>query len=332
MPFRLTYLLLLCCSTLAAQNQATRPVYGSEPLAHTFSIVARDSATGELGVAVQSHWFSVGTVVSWAEAGVGVVATQSFVNKSFGPRGLALLKNGLSPQEARDSLLADDPAAAVRQLALVDNQGRVAAHTGAKCIQFACHLEGFQYSVQANMMYGPDVCKAMQLAFENSHGRALADRLLLALEAAQAAGGDFRGQQSAALLVVPGKGSDKPWDDVLVDLRVDDHAEPIRELRRLFQVHQAYEHMNRGDYNVEINDMASAMQEYNAARELMPEQVELQFWTALTLANLGKLDEALPIFKDVFSQEPIWREILPRLAAVDLVTVTAADLERILQQ
>lgn len=332
MYIRLLFLLLLGSRMLAAQNQATRPVHGSEPLAHTFSIVARDSATGELGVAVQSHWFSVGTVVSWAEAGVGVVATQSFVNKSFGPRGLALLKSGLSPQEARDSLLADDPGAPVRQLALVDNQGRVAAHTGSKCIQFACHIEGLQYSVQANMMYGPDVCRAMQDAFENSRGRALADRLLLALEAAQTVGGDFRGQQSAAILVVPGKSSGKPWDDVLVDLRVDDQAEPIKELRRLYQVHLAYEHMNKGDYFVEVNDMASAMEEYNAARELMPAQVELQFWTALTLANVGKLDEALPIFKAVFSQEPIWREIVPRLAAVDLVTVSAVDLERILQQ
>lgn len=340
MHIHLLCLLLLGSYALSAQTpgfsenpgQCPPRFFGADPLAHTFSVVARDSATGELGVAVQSHWFSVGTVVSWAEAGVGAVTTQSFVNKSFGPRGLALMKNGLSPRQALDSLLADDPGRAVRQVALIDVHGQVAAHTGDNCIQYACHSTGMQYSVQANMMLGPEVCNAMQLAMENSTGKPLAERLLLALEAAQQAGGDFRGQQSAVLLVVPGKSTGRPWDDVSVNLRVDDHAEPIRELRRLYLVHQAYEHMNKGDYYVEINDMDSAMREYNAARELMPAQVELQFWTALTLANTGKMDKALPLFAAVFRQEPVWREVMPRLAAVGLVTVPAADLERILRQ
>ncbi len=336
MRIRLLFLLLLV-NGLRAQTPvvpADGPpfsVYGREPLAHTFSIVARDSATGEMGIAVQSHWFSVGTVVSWAEAGVGVVATQSFVNKSFGLRGLALLKSGLSPRAALDSLLADDPGREVRQVAILDTLGRVAAHTGKSCIQYACNQQGAQFSVQANMMLGPEVCQAMRGAFESSGGKPLVERLLRALEAAQGAGGDFRGQQSAAILVVPGRSNGRPWDERLVDLRVDDHAEPIRELRRLYTVHQAYEHMNKGDYFVEINDMASAMREYNAARELMPAQIELQFWTALTLANVGRLDESLPMFKSVFNHEPVWRDIMPRLAAVGLVTMKQADLERILR-
>lgn len=336
MRIRLLFLLLLghglpAQTPVGPADGPPLSFYGREPLAHTFSIVARDSATGEMGIAVQSHWFSVGTVVSWAEAGVGVVATQSFVNKSFGLRGLALLKNGLSPRAALDSLLADDPGREVRQVAILDTLGRVAAHTGKSCIQYACDQQGAQFSVQANMMLGPEVCQAMRGAFESSAGNPLAERLLRALEAAQGAGGDFRGQQSAAILVVPGRSNGRPWDERLVDLRVDDHAEPIRELRRLYTVHQAYEHMNKGDYFVEINDMASAMREYNAARELMPAQIELQFWTALTLANVGRLDESLPMFKSVFHREPVWRDIMPRLAAVGLVTMKQADLERILR-
>lgn len=335
MKIRLLLGLLFCGHFLFAQAPETGSVpvhfFGDEPLAHTFSVVARDSASGDMGVAVQSHWFSVGTVVSWAEAGVGVVATQSFVNKSFGPRGLSLMKNGLSPQAALDSLLASDPGQAVRQVALLDTRGRVAVHTGKNCIQFACQATGLQYSVQANMMLGPEVCAAMQMALDHSAGKPLAERLLLALEAAQAAGGDFRGQQSAALLVVPGKSTGRSWDDRRVDLRVDDHAEPIRELRRLYGVYLAYEHMNKGDYYVEINDMAAAKREYDAARALLPQQVELQFWTALTLANTGRTEAALPLFDAVFHEEPVWRLILPRLQAVGLVTVSPADLERILR-
>ena len=338
MNIRVLYILLFFSSLVQAQVPETQkrrllcdPSFGSEPLAHTFSVVARDSATGEVGVAVQSHWFSVGTVVSWGRAGVGVVATQSFVNKSFGPRGLDLMESGLSPQAALDSLLASDEGRDVRQVALIDVQGRVAAHTGKSCIQYACDQVGESYSVQANMMLGPDVCMAMDMSMKQSAGKPLAERLILAMEAAQAVGGDFRGQQSAAVLILPGKRTGQPWEDVLVDLRVDDHPAAIDEIRRLYRVHQAYEHMNRGDYFVEIKDMPSAMREYNAARELMPEQVELQFWTALTLANVGEQKKADTLFKEVFHAEPIWRIIMPRLAAVGLVTVSAAELERILK-
>src|SRR5215213_2039980 len=200
----------------------------NEPLAHTFSIVARDEQTGEMGVGVQSHWFSVGTAVSWAEAGAGAVATQSFVNKSFGPRGLELLRKGLTAQQVADSLLKDDAGREVRQLAIIDRNGNVAAHTGKACIQYAAHITGVQFSVQSNMMLTDKVNTAMANAFTTSKGKPLAERILLALEAAQAVGGDIRGKQSAALLVVPAKAEGRPWDERTVDLRVDDAKEPLK--------------------------------------------------------------------------------------------------------
>lgn len=302
------------------------------PLAHTFSIVARDSVTGEMAVAVQSHWFSVGTAVSWAEAGVGAVATQSFTNKSFGIRGLDLLRRGLSAQDALDILLSDDAGKDVRQVAIVDMSGNVAAHTGKSCIQYASHIKGKQFSVQSNMMLGNKVCEAMAAAFEGSGRKPLGEKMLIALEAAQKAGGDIRGQQSAALIVVPAKAEGKPWDERTVDLRVDDGKEPIKELRRLFNVHTAYVHMNNGDLAVEKNDMATAMKEYNAAMKLMPGNLEMQYWTAVTLANNKNTDKALPIFKKVFAGNKNWKELTKRLPAVNLLTVSEAELKKIMAQ
>lgn len=302
------------------------------PLAHTFSIVARDSVTGEMAVAVQSHWFSVGTSVSWAEAGVGAVATQSFTNKSFGIRGLDLLRRGLSAQDVLDILLSDDAGKDVRQVAVIDMNGNVAAHTGKSCIQYASHIKGKQFSVQSNMMLGNKVCESMAAAFENSGKKSLGEKMLIALEAAQKAGGDIRGQQSAALIVVPAKAEGKPWDERTVDLRVDDSKEPIKELRRLFNVHAAYVHMNNGDLAVEKNDMTTAMQEYNTAMKLMPGNLEMQYWTAVTLANNKNTDKALPIFKKVFAGDKNWKELTKRLPAVNLLTVSEAELKKIMAQ
>lgn len=299
-------------------------------LAHTYSIVARDPVTGEMGVAVQSHWFSVGTTVSWAEAGIGAVATQSFVNKSFGPRGLALLKQGLTAQQALDKLLSEDEGREVRQVAIIDNRGNVATHTGKNCIQYADHIKGEGYSVQSNMMLTNKVSKAMSEAFVKSAGKPLGERLLLALEAAQGAGGDIRGQQSAAILVVPAKSEGKPWDERTMDLRVDDHKTPVQELRHLYNVHTAYLHMNNGDLAVEKNDMATAMKEYNAAMKLIPGNLEMQYWTAITLANNKQLDKALPLLKKVFSQDANWKELTRRLPKVNLLTVSDKDLQQIL--
>src|SRR6476646_12276963 len=312
---------------LSAQNYRI-----SEPLSHTFSIVARDPQTGEIGVAVQSHWFSVGTSVSWAEAGVGAVATQSFVNKSFGIRGLNLLRNGLTAQEALDSLLKDDEGREVRQVAIIDSKGNVATHTGKGCIQYATQIQGKQFSVQSNMMLTDQVSKAMAAAFESSGNKPLGEKMLLALEAAQKAGGDIRGQQSAALIVVPGKSGGKPWDERSVDLRVDDSKEPIKELRRLYTVQLAYQHMNNGDLATEKNDMVQAMNEYNAAMQLMPSNLEMQYWTAITLANNKQVDKALPILKRVFAADKNWKELTRRLPSVNLLTVSEADLKKILSQ
>nr|WP_294995314.1 DUF1028 domain-containing protein [uncultured Sediminibacterium sp.] len=311
-------------------TEATAQVYKSnQPLVHTFSIVARDANTGEMAVGVQSHWFSVGTSVPWAEAGVGAVATQSFVDKSYGPKALALLKQGLSSQEVLDQLTNADPGKDVRQVAIIDTKGNVATHTGKNCIQVASHIKGINYSVQSNMMLGDKVDEYMSEAFEKSTGKPLAERVLLALEAAQKAGGDIRGMQAAAIIVVPGKPTES-WNNKTVDLRVDDAKEPLKELRRLYLVHLAYQHMNEGDLAVEKNDMTKAMSEYNAAMQLFPENLEMQFWTAITLANNKEVDKALPMLKKIYGKDKNWKELTRRLPAVKLLTVSETDLNRIL--
>lgn len=321
-------LTLLLSTGLAASSQQLKP----SELAHTFSIVARDAKTGELAVGVQSHWFSVGTSVSWAEAGVGAIATQSFTNKSFGIRGLALLKQGKTAQEALDELLSTDEGKEVRQVAIVDNKGNVAAHTGRNCIRFADHLTGDQFSVQSNMMLTDEVCSAMAKAYEANKSKPLAERVMAALTAAQRVGGDIRGKQSAALLVVPGKSNGEPWNERTIDLRVDDHQAPLRELGRLLTVQQAYQHMNNGDLAVEVNDMQKAMEEYGSAMKMQPQNLEMQYWTAVTLANSKQVAKALPMFKKVFSADKNWRELTRRLPPVNLLMVSKKDLELILAQ
>jgi len=302
----------------------------NEPLAHTFSIVARDPITGEMAVGVQSHWFSVGTSVSWAEAGVGAVATQSFTNKSFGIRGLKLLKEGKTAQEALNILLSDDPGIDVRQVAIVDNKGNVAVHTGKGCVQFAGDLKGEQYSVQSNMMLTNKVPAAMSKAFEASKGKPLSQRIMAALNAAQSVGGDIRGKQSAAILVVPALSKGEPWNERTVDLRVDDSADPLKELERLLKVHEAYQFMNEGDLAVEKNDMPKAMTMYGNAMKMFPENLEMQYWTAVTLANNKEVTKALPMFKKIFAQNKDWKEMTKRLPDVKLLTVSYAELKQIL--
>ena len=312
-------------SILAAQTFFNN----EQPFAHTYSIVARDTVTGEMGVAVQSHWYSVGTIVSWGEAGVGVVATQSFVNPSFGPRGIALLKQGLTANQVLDLMIAADEGRDVRQLAILDSKGNVASYTGKNCVDDAGNIVGNNYSVQANMMLNDKVWSAMSESFENSNGP-LAERLLLALEAAQKTGGDIRGKQSAALLVVTDKNTNQPWIDRKVDIRVDDHAEPLVELRRILEVHTAYDHMNKGDLAIEHNDMELAMAEYSSAEEMFPDNEEMKYWHAVTLANIGKVDESLPLFKTVFEKNRNWVILTPRLIKSNLLTVDNETLNRIL--
>lgn len=321
---------LLLAFVLTSYAASAQAYSSKEPLIHTFSIVARDSITGEMAVGVQSHWFSVGTAVSWGEAGVGVVATQSFVDKSYGPKALALIKQGFTAQQALDSLKKADPGVDVRQVAVVDAKGNVASHTGKKCIQYASHITGAGFSVQSNMMLGSTVCESMATAFRYSAGKPLAERVLLALEAAQKAGGDIRGMQSAAMIVVPGTPNGQSWNDKLVDLRVDDNPQPLKELRRLYDVHVAYQHMNNGDLAMEKNDMELAMKEYNAAMAMFPGNLEMQYWTAVALANTKQLVKAIPLFRSIFSKDKNWKELTRRLPAVGLLNVKDTELKTIL--
>jgi uncharacterized Ntn-hydrolase superfamily protein len=299
------------------------------PFAHTYSIVAYDPETGDMGAAVQSHWFSVGSLVSWAEAGVGVIATQAIVNVSYGPNGLQLMGEGYSAQETLEKLLKQDPQSSVRQVAMIDAAGNVAAHTGSKCIAQAGYHTGKNYSVQANMMLNDSIWGAMSEAYENSTGL-LAERMLAALEAAQAAGGDVRGQQSAAILVVSGKKYERPWEGIQMDLRVEDHPMPIQELKRLVRLQQAYSLMNAADNQIAKGNFSAATISYEQATEYAPEVIEISFWRAVALAEIGRLDEAMPLFNDVFAKNPQWGELLQRLPDADLFTDNPAIMKKIL--
>ncbi len=300
-----------------------------QPLVHTYSIVAFDEATGEMGVAVQSHWFQVGPIVAWGEPGVGVVATQSLVNPAFGPDGLKLMSMGISPEKALTLLLERDEGREYRQVAMLDAEGNVAAHTGSSCIQAAGHHEGIYYSVQANLMKNDKVWPAMAIAFERSKGP-LAERLIATLKAAEAEGGDIRGKQSAALLVVSAENTNRPWIDRVVDLRVDDHQHPLEELQRLYGIHTAYKWMNEGDLAMENEDVDGAIKAYGKAMELNPGNEEMMYWYAISLSNSGMLEEALPLFAQVFRKNDNWRTLTPRLIESGLLTIDNEGLSRII--
>jgi uncharacterized Ntn-hydrolase superfamily protein len=296
---------------------------------HTFSIVARDPATGELGVAVQSHWFSVGSIVTWAEAGVGAVATQSFVDPSYGKNGLDLMRAGKSAPDTLKELLEKDEGREVRQVAMIDAQGRVDAWTGKNDIQAAGHIVGNNFSAQANLMLNDKVWPAMARAFEITKGD-LAERMLAALDAAQEVGGDIRGKQSAALIVVTGKPTGQAWKDRTFDLRVDDSPQPLVELRRLVKLQRAYNHMNAGDLAVEKKDNEGALREYGAAEKLVPDSAEMIYWHAVALVNMGRVDESLPLFRKVFSMDKNWITLTPRLPKSGLLPDDPKIIERIL--
>lgn len=300
------------------------------PVVHTFSIVARDPKTGEMGVAVQSHWFSVGSVVTWGEAGVGVVATQSIIDPGYGPKGLDLMRRGVSAPDALAQLIKADTEREVRQLAMLDAQGRVSAFTGKLCIAEAGHKVGTQYSAQANIMANASVWPAMAQAFERAQGD-LAERLLAALDAAQAAGGDARGRQAAAILVVGPKSTGRPWAgaDRIFDLRVEDNPEPLKELRRLVRLQRAYAHANHGDELVSQKKVDEALKEYAAAAALAPEIQELPFWQAITLVSVGREAQAIPILKKVLAKEPWWADLIARLPAAGQLPNDPALIRRL---
>ncbi len=312
---------LLPCPLAARES---RPV-------HTYSIVAIDKATGEIGAAVQSHWFSVGSSVIWAESNVGAVCTQSFIDPSYGPLGLDLMRAGRSAGEALAGLLRADKNEAVRQVAMIDAQGRPAAHTGKRCIPQAGNFVGNGFSCQANMMLKDTVWNAMARAFEGTQGE-LVDRLMAALEAAEAEGGDVRGRQSAAVIVVRGKSSGVWWKDRIFDLRVEDHAAPLDELKRLIRLNKAYNFMNRGDDLLTENKVEEAMLSYTRAMEMYPDNAEMVFWPAVTLASTGKVDESLPLFKKVFAMDDNWVILARRLPGVGQLPKDRALMKKILSQ
>jgi uncharacterized Ntn-hydrolase superfamily protein len=279
-------------------------------------------------VAVQSHYFSVGSLVSWAEPGVGAVATQSVVEPAYGPRGLGQMRRGASAPDALRRLLADDDQEDVRQIAILDRHGRVAVHTGARCIREAGHRVADGVSAQANMMEGPTVPDAMVEAYRASAGE-LADRLVAALEAAEREGGDIRGRQSAALVVVAARGTGRPTDDRPVDLRVEDHPDPVAELRRLVDLRRTYARVEVGDELAAAGDVEGALAEYAAAHAERPQNAELAFWHGVALAANGREQEARAPLELAFAQGEPWRELLRRLPAAGLFPEDEALLERL---
>ena len=320
--------LILVLATLnmvfSQKTSSIRPV-------STYSIVALDETTGELGVAVQSHWFSVGFLVPWAKAGVGAVATQSFVKVDYGPDGIQLMESGMKAADALKALTSKDEGEAVRQVGMIDIKGNVAAHTGSRCIKYAGHIVGENYTVQANMMANGTVPKAMAVAFEKTKGD-LADRMMAALEAAEAEGGDIRGKQSAAMVIVSGEPSGVDWKDTKLSLRIEDHPTPLIELKRLIRVHRAYQHANMGDHYMETEEIDKALIEYSKAAEYYPENAELPYWSAVALANGGRVEEALPVFQSVFERNPNLKTMTPRLVKSGLLPDDKSLISKIMNQ
>ena len=307
---------------IVIESRPARPVT-------TYSIVARDPETGQLGVAVQSHWFSVGSSVPWVEAGIGAVATQSLVEVSYGPLGLELMRSGKTAKQALDGLIRMDATPQWRQVGMIDAVGNRAVHTGKKCIREAGHVSGENFICMANLMEKNTVWQAMANAYRSATGD-LADRMLAALDAAQDEGGDIRGRQSAALIVVTGDPTGIPYQDRIVDLRVEDSPSPLRELRRLLTISRAYRFMNEGDERLAEQDEAGALAAYSTAMELAPQITEIRFWAALTLFTNGQEEEALESFRVVFARDRNWIEVVRRLPHSDLLPNDNGQLDKIL--
>ena len=311
----------------------TQTISSKRPVS-TYSIVARDPDTGQLGVAVQSHWFSVGPLVAWAESGVGAVATQSFIDPNYGPLGLELMKAGRTAQEAMDALVNTDEGKDVRQVGMIDKDGNTAVFTGNSTIPYAGHKMGKNYSVQANLMEKSTVWDAMAHAFESSEGD-LAEKLLVALEAAQNEGGDIRGRQSAAILVVSGEATGFPWVDRIFDLRIADHPTPVKELRRLVQLKRAYLKLNEGDEWVTKHQMEKAVTSYEEATSLVEDSQtngEAPFWVGVTLVEAHQIEKSYPYFRRAYRQDKSWAELINRLPAAGLLPNDKKLLKNIIKE
>ena len=315
----------LCLISVYSLYSQQKPF--KDKFAHTYSIVARDEKTGEMGVAVQSHWFSVGPLVAWGKSGVGVVATQSFVNPAYGPNGLRLMQSGAKAETALKQLLSQDDGEAFRQVAFLDVYGTTAAHTGSRCIESASHYNTDNVSVQANMMLNDEVVPAMKAAFYKHKDLPLAERMLEVLKAAQQAGGDIRGKQSAALIVVKPEIAEFEWEDKSIDLRVDDSNAPIQELGRLLKIHRGYEWMNKGDLAIEADDKSLALRSYAMAEELLEGNIEVSYWKAISLWNMDMKDEAASTLKGIFKKNPNWKELTYRLIDSELIQANKRELD-----
>lgn len=302
----------------------------------TYSIVARDKETGELGVAVQSHWFSVGSAVTWARAGVGAVATQAMAEISYGPLGLELMSSGKSANEAIEALLKADPKSETRQVAFVDSKGNVSVHTGKKCIPYAGHVKGDGFSCEANLMRNGTIWDAMARDFKKTSRVSkkdrlpLAERLISSLEAAEEAGGDIRGKQSAAILVVSPTVAPNSWSGRLVDLRVEDFPKPLPELKRLLRLQRGYEWANKGDELLNAGKFEESLKAYEKAGQLAPDLEELEFWQGVSLVQVKKLKDAKPIFKKVFKKNKDWMQVTKSLPKIGLLPKDPMVLREIL--
>lgn len=291
----------------------------------TYSIVARDPQTGRFGVAVQSHAYTVGPIVPWLEAGVGGVATQAFVNVSFGPIALEMLRNGWSAERVIAALVAGDETPEQRQIGVVDTVGRAAAYTGAACVKACGHMVGEGFSCQGNLLERDEVWQALAPAYEAALAERLpfSERLLRALEAAEAAGGDVRGRQSAAIVIVDAELRPVRWRGLNMDLRVEDHDQPVPELRRLVNLWEAQALLD------EEGDAAKAgrseADRYAEARLRAPEFWELAFWTATELAKRGDLETGRREMKAAVAADPRWRTTLEHMVASGRITAELAD-------
>jgi uncharacterized Ntn-hydrolase superfamily protein len=303
----------------------------------TYSIVAYDAKHQQLGVAVQSHSLGCGASVSWAEAGVGVVATQARSDLAYSYLGLVMVRTGKPADRVLKALLASDPQADIRQVAMVDAQGNVAVHTGTKCIEAAGHYQGVHYCVQANLMLRNTVWTAMAQAFETTDGD-LAQRMMAALVAAEAEGGDMRGQQSAALRVVSAELSNSPWGGQIFDLRVDDHPEPLKELQRLLTIARSFQHRRKAvdlllDQSLDDQKFDLADQEFDKAMQMLAmagDNPEVMFWYAVTLVSASRVEAALPLFKEVFTKDSRWRDLISRLVQAEFLPNDAQVIDTIL--
>jgi len=296
----------------------------------TYSIVARDPNTGDLGVAVQSHWFAAGDVVMWAEPGAGAVATQALAEAAHGALGLRLMGAGKSASEALAARLAADEGRDHRQIAMVDATGRVAAHTGSRCLREAGHRTGDGFSAQANMMMNATVWDAMGGTYERAADEDLAHRLLDVLDAAEAEGGDIRGKQAAGILVVKASPSERPWEDTIVHLRVDDHPEPLPELRRLVELKLSYDKLDAAEKLELVGDLDGAFRVQMEAVSAFPENPEFAFWTAVSLAAHDRIEEARETIRVAFRANTGWVELLRRMAADGFVDVSRETIAALL--